>query len=144
MYKVFLFMLMISLVFSLTGCMPSYDPEAEEHFWQGIEYRKENKNDLAMKEFTRAVELAPDYDLAYYNRALLYYFDGDLERSLAEYNKALELSPNNPFWTYERGFLYIQLGEQEKAISDLERALEIGLAGSDKQKVEEALRRLGH
>lgn len=142
MCKVLLSLLTVSLAFSLGGCLPSYDAEAEEHFWQGIEYRRQEKNDLAMEEFTRAIELDPSYDLAYYNRALLYYFSGELERSLAEYNKALELSPNNPYWTYERGFLYLELGEREKAIVDLERSLEIGLAGSDRQRVEEAIAQL--
>jgi tetratricopeptide (TPR) repeat protein len=135
-------LLAIVLLFSLASCLPSYDPQAEEHFWQGIEYRKEEQNDLAMAEFTRAIELDPTYDLAYYNRALLYYFSGDLERSLTEYNIALELRPDNPYWTYERGFLYLQLGDQQKAIADLERALEIGLVGSDKQRVETALEEL--
>ena len=119
--------------------LPSFDPQAEEHFWQGIECRKQDQNDLAMREFTKAIELDPGYDLAYYNRALIYYFSGEPERSITEYNKALELSPNNPFWTYERGFLHLQLGEREKVIADLERSLELRLTGSDKQWVEDAL-----
>jgi tetratricopeptide (TPR) repeat protein len=142
MRKVHLSLFTLVLALSLGSCLPSYDPQAEEHFWQGIEYRKEDQNDLAMKEFTKAIELDPSYDLAYYNRALLYYFSGDLERSLVEYNQALELSPNNPYWTYERGLLYMQIGDREKAIADLERSLEIGLVGSDKQRVEEALSQL--
>jgi tetratricopeptide (TPR) repeat protein len=140
--KVHIPLLPIVLALSLGGCLPSYDPQAEEHFWQGIEYRKDDQNDLAMQEFTKAIELDPSYDLAYYNRALLYYFSGELEQSLVEYNKALELSPDNPYWTYERGFLYMQLGDREKAITDLERSLEIGLVGSDKQRVEETLAQL--
>jgi tetratricopeptide (TPR) repeat protein len=140
--KALLSLLTVVLAFSIKGCLPSFDPEAEEHFWQGIEYRRQEKNDLAMEEFTRAIELDPEYDLAYYNRALLYYFSGELERSLLEYNKALGLSPDNPYWRYERGFLYLELGEREKAIVDLERSLEIGLVGSDRQRVEEALSQL--
>ena len=143
MCKVLLSVLTVSLAFSLVGCMPSYDSEAEDHFWQGIEYRRQEKNDLAMEEFTKAIALDPSYDLAYYNRALLYYFSGELERSLVEYNKALELDPNNPYWTYERGFLYLEFGEREKAIADLERSLEIGLVGSDRERVEDTLAQLG-
>ena len=142
MKKGLLSFLSVALAFSLAGCLPSYGAEAEEHFWRGIEYRQQEMDGLAMEEFTKAIELNPEYDLAYYNRALLYYFDGDLQRSLAEYNKALELSPNNPYWTYERGFLHAQLGHREMAIADLERSLDLGLVGSDKQRVEDALARL--
>jgi tetratricopeptide (TPR) repeat protein len=142
MKRALLTILTVAVAISLGSCLRSYGDEAEEHFWQGIEYRRQDKNDLAMEEFTKAIELNPDYDLAYYNRALLYYFDGDLDRSLAEYNKALELRPDNPYWTYERGFLHARLGHREKAIADLERSLNLGLVGSDKQRVEDALAQL--
>jgi tetratricopeptide (TPR) repeat protein len=130
------------VTFSITGCLPSFDPEAEKHFWQGIEYRQENNNEAAMMEFSRAIEIDPDYSLAYYNRALIYYQSGDLGRSLTEYNMAIELNPNNPYWTYERGILHLQLGYREKAIIDLEKSLELGLPPSYRQKVEEALEQL--
>jgi len=127
------------LILSIAGCLPSFDPEAEKHFWQGIEFLKQKDQEEAMKEFSTAIEIDPDYSLAYYNRALIFYRYGDLGSSLSEYNKALELNPNNPYWTYERGFLHLQLGYREKGINDLERSLELGLSFSDKQKVEDAL-----
>jgi tetratricopeptide (TPR) repeat protein len=142
MNKALLFILTAALAFSVGSCLPSYGAEAEDHFWRGIESRQEGKSDLAMEEFTKAIELNPDYDLAYYNRALLYYFDRDLARSLEDYSKALELSPDNPYWTYERGFIHAELGHREEAIADLERALDLGLVGSDKQRVEDALAQL--
>jgi tetratricopeptide (TPR) repeat protein len=142
MRKMLHLLISIILLSSIAGCLPSFDPEAEEHFWQGIEYLKDDDQDSAMKEFSTAIEIDPDYSLAYYNRALIYYRNGDLESSLAEYNKALELDPKNPYWTYERGFLHLQLGYREKAIYDLERSLELGLSFSDRSKVEDALEHL--
>jgi len=139
MRKVLLSLISVLLACSIAGCLPSFDPEAEEHFWQGIEYRKQGNNDSAMEEFSRAIELDPDYSLAYYNRALIYYQRGDLESSLTEYSEAIDLDPNNPYWTYERGFLYLQLGDQESAIKDLEKSLELGLPLDYRQKVEEVL-----
>ena len=142
MRKVLLSVISVMLACSIAGCLPSFDPEAEEHFWQGIEYRRQENNEAAMKEFSRAIEIAPDYSLAYYNRARIYYQRGDLDNSLAEYSKAIELDPNNPYWTYERGFLYLQLGDQEMAIIDLEKSLELGLPLDYRQKVEEVLEQL--
>ena len=130
------------LAFSLAGCLPSFDAQAEEHFNQGIEYRRQGNNDSAMEEFTNAIELDPEYYFAYYNRALVYYQSGKLESSLADYTKAIELHPDNAYWTFERGFLYLELGDREKAIIDLERSLELGLPPDYGQRVEEALAQL--
>lgn len=142
MRKVLLSLLAALLVFSLTGCFPSFDAEAEEHFYQGIEYRRQGHNDSAMGEFTRAIELDPGYYFAYYNRALVYYQSGDLESSLADYSKATELHPDNAYWTFERGFIHLELGDREKAIIDLERSLELGLPPDYRQRAEEALAQL--
>jgi len=130
------------LALSLGGCFPSFDSEAEEHFNQGLEYERQAQHDLAMEEFTIAIELDPEYYYAYYNRALVYYRRGDLERSLADYSKAIDLRPDNAYWTSERGFLYLELGDRERAIVDLERSLELGLASDDRQRIEEVLAQL--
>ena len=142
MRKVPLSLLAALLAFSLAGCFPSFDAEAEEHFYQGIEYRRQGNNDSAMEEFTRAIELDPEYYFAYYNRALVYYQSGELESSLADYSKAIELHPDNAYWTFERGFLHLELGDREKAIIDLERSLELGLPPDYRQRAEEALAQL--
>ena len=142
MRKGFLSLLLALMVLLLTGCFPSFDAEAEEHFYQGIEYERQGNNEMARAEFTKAIELDPEYYFAYYNRALTYYRDGELERSLADYNQAIELQPDNPYWVYERGFLRLELGDQEKAIIDLEKSLELGLPSDYRQKVEKALAQL--
>jgi Tfp pilus assembly protein PilF len=142
MRKIFLCSLTTLLVFSLAGCLPSFDPEAEKHFYQGIEYIRQKNTNAAIEEFTKAIEIDPSYSYAYYNRALEYYRIGDLESSLADYNKAMELEPNNPYWTYERGFLHLKLGSRKKAIIDLERAIELGLPSDYKQNAEETLAEL--
>jgi Tfp pilus assembly protein PilF len=142
MRQVLLSLVVALLASPLAGCLPAFDPQAEEHFWQGIEYNRQENNALAMEEFTRAIELDPDYYLAYYNRALVYYQNGELENCLADYNQAIALSPENVYWTIERGFLYLKLGEWEKATLDLERAQELGVPYEYKQRVDEALTQL--
>ena len=142
MRKVLLSLLLILLAISLTGCLPSFDPEAEEHFYQGIEYRRQNNSALAIAEFTKSIELDPNYYYAYYNRARVYCENGDLENCLTDYNKASELSPDNVYWIIERGFLHIELGNQEKAIIDLEKSQELGVPPEYRQRVEDALNQL--
>ena len=127
------------LVCLLTGCLPSFDPKAEEHFYQGLEYTKQGNNNSAIDEFSKAIEIDPTYHFAYYNRALAYYRIGNLNSSLTDYNKAIELQPDNVYWIIERGFLHINLGNREEAIIDLEKAQELGIPYEYKERVEEAL-----
>ncbi len=142
MRKVFLSLLAILLIYLFAGCLPSFDPKAEEHFYQGIEYRRQRNNNAALEEFTRAIEIDPGYSFAYYNRALVYHQIGDLDSSLVNYNKAIELNQDNAYWTIERGFLYMELGDREKAIIDLERAQKLGVPLEYRQRVEAALAQL--
>ena len=142
MRKMLLALLTILLAYLLAGCLPSFDAEAEKHFYQGIDYTRQGNNDSAREEFTKAIEIDPKYYFAYYNRALAYYRIGDLESSLADYNKAIELQPDNVYWTIERGFLHVKLGDREKAIIDLKRSQELGVPYEYKQRVEEALAQL--
>jgi len=142
MRKMFLSLLAILLAYLFAGCLPSFDAKAEEHFYKGIEYRRQGDNNAALEEFTRAIEIDPKYYFAYYNRALVYHQIGDLESSLANYNKAIELNPDNAYWIIERGFLYMELGDREQAINDLERARELGIPPEYRQRVEEALAQL--
>lgn len=143
MRKAILFLVVILLGLSLSGCLGSFDPEAEEHFWQGIDFIREGKNDLAMEEFTRAIEIDPGYYYAYYNRARVYYEWGELENCIEEYSKAIELNPDNVYWTIERGLIYLEIGERDKAILDLERSQELGVPSEYRQRVEDALDQLG-
>lgn len=122
MRKIQLSIMILLLALSLAGCMPSFDPEAEQHFNQGIDYRRQQNNAKALQEFSQAIELDPDYSYAYYNRARVEFENGDLESSLTDYNQAITFEPENVYWTLERGFLYLELGDQENARLDFERA----------------------
>ena len=72
----------VLFLFLLTGCFPSFDAEAEKHFYNGIEYIKQENDDLAVDEFTKAIQLDPEYYFAYYNRALILFRIGELDRIL--------------------------------------------------------------
>jgi tetratricopeptide (TPR) repeat protein len=143
MRKQLRYSLIVLLGWSFAGCAAAHNAEAREHFSRGLDYRAQRQSDLAIEEFTKAIELDPQYELAYYNRGLAYYFEGDLARSLADLDKAIEIDPNNAYWHFDRGFIYLEFGDTEKGIADLERARELGLAPDDRQRVEEVLAQLG-
>lgn len=49
----------------------------------------------ARKEFTRAIQLLPDYVDAYYSRGLTYELDNQLDSALTDYKQALKLAPGH-------------------------------------------------
>ena len=53
------------------------------------------KFDDAIKNYTDAIELDPNYSNAYNNRGALYFNTGEHEKGIADFKKAVELDPNN-------------------------------------------------
>jgi len=53
-----------------------------------------NNNDEALKYFSKAISIKPDYILALYNRALVYEKIGKYKFAEIDYRKVLELYPN--------------------------------------------------
>ncbi|TRZ95050.1 MAG: tetratricopeptide repeat protein, partial [Dehalococcoidia bacterium] len=47
---------------------------------------------LAIADLSKAIELNPDYALAYYNRGNTYYRKKQADLAIADYNKVLEMS----------------------------------------------------
>lgn len=55
----------------------------------------QGKRSEARAEFTRAIQLLPDYVDAYYSRGLTYEQEGKLDSALADYQQALRLAPGH-------------------------------------------------
>ncbi|WP_447963710.1 tetratricopeptide repeat protein [Nitrospira sp. Ecomares 2.1] len=53
-----------------------------------------SQGDEALKNFTRALELNPDFSLAYNGKGCLYFGDGEFEKAWENFEKAKEVMPN--------------------------------------------------
>ena len=88
-----------------------------------------NKDYLgAQKEFTKVIEIIPNYWQAYHNRALSKRYLKDYKGAVKDYTKAIELNPNP--WAisyYQRAFNHDRLGDYRESIADYTNALELGL-----------------
>lgn len=49
--------------------------------------------DLAIADFTKAIELNRNSELVYYSRGIAYLAKGDRVRAVADYTKAVEINP---------------------------------------------------
>ena len=92
---------------------------------QGLIYNNNGEYDKAMSEFTKAIELDPNFALAYGNRGWVYIKLGQYEQAVADCTKAIELDPDLALAYNSRGWAYIELGEYEQALADYNRAIEL-------------------
>jgi len=89
------------------------------------------KNELytwksALKDYDKAIELAPDFESAILNRGTVKDENGDYNGAIEDYNKAIELNPNNGMAYFNRGNTKFNMKDQEGACLDWHKALDLG------------------
>ena len=99
---------------------------AKEYFYRGI-----SKNDLkdyngAISDYTKAIELNPNYASAYNNRGNSKDDLKDYYGAISDFNKAIELDPNYANAYKNRGISKENLGDLNNACADWKKAAELG------------------
>jgi tetratricopeptide (TPR) repeat protein len=77
----------------------------ENFFNLGIQFKSEGKDELAIENFTKAIELNPNDANAYIERARAYKYN-DFNKALNDYTKAIELNPNEADFYIKRADAY--------------------------------------
>ena len=89
-------------------------------------YRLEDgQYDLAVKEFTKALEENPDHVMAHLGLAITYMQMGKNTEALYKFNLVIEINPELAAAYANRGILYDRSGEHAKALADYRKALEL-------------------
>ena len=106
---------------------PAKSPSsADAYLMRGETLSGNQQYDLAISDYTAAIELKPDYAEAYNDRGFAYYLKGDFERAISDYTRAIELRPNYPKAYNSRGVAYMQGGYgRAKSVPDFDRAIEL-------------------
>ena len=99
--------------------------EAEILNNRGLDYRDAGDYDRAVEYFTKAIELNPNYAIAYNNRGGVYSDKGDYDRALEDCNKAIILKPEYAEPYSNRGSIYRDTGEVDLAINDYDMAIQL-------------------
>ena len=79
----------------------------------------------AIKSYTEAIELKPDFPEAYYNCGCVKATLDQHEAAIADYDEALRLTPDDANAYYNRGNSKAALGQYEAALADYEEALRL-------------------
>ena len=88
-------------------------------------YRLKGDFDRAIADFTRAVDINPQFHVRYFNRGYAHLLKGDFDRAIADYSKTVELNPQDYFAYYLRGVAHELKRDYDRAIADYTRAIEI-------------------
>jgi len=92
---------------------------------RGEYYAKFNYTEVAIKDFSKALEIAPDYVRALQLRAESYKEKGLKNLALADYSAAMKEQPRNANLYQSRGVYHGSLGEYDLAEADLKKALKL-------------------
>lgn len=88
-------------------------------------YKRKKYND-SVYAFSQAIELVPEFTIAYYNRGNIFARNlGKYQESIMDYDKVLELNPEYTKAYNNRGLSYGKLGSHQLAIRDFDRAIEL-------------------
>ena len=83
--------------------------------------------ELVRADLDKVIQLAPDFEYAYYNRAVLFCQQNDYHAAVVDFGKAIEVNPNFGEAYFNRGLTYIFLGQVKEGLADLSKAGEMGL-----------------
>ena len=81
------------------------------------------RNDEAVNAFEKVVEIDPEFDRAYYGKALAYQYQGEHEQVATALNKAIEINPSPYYYWRELGFSYGELEQYDEALAAYEEAI---------------------
>jgi len=90
---------------------------------RGVLYEHQGIDMNAINDYSKAIELKPDYDDAWYNRGALYSRQGLPENAIRDYSKAIASDSGYTEAYINRGNIYSQQGLLEKAIADYSKAI---------------------
>ena len=79
----------------------------------------------AISDYTKAIDIDPNYSIAYFNRGFVKSKLKDYYGAISDYNKAIEHNPNHRNSYINRGIAKGNLKDYYGAISDYNKAIEI-------------------
>jgi tetratricopeptide (TPR) repeat protein len=101
---------------------PDGNPVAYYH--RGIAYQTNERYPEAIRDYSKAISLNPDFYEAYNNRATVYDTLDQPEPAIRDYTRSLALKPHFRIY-YNRGMSYAWVGAYANAISDFTHSLSL-------------------
>ena len=91
-------------------------------------YDKQGKFIDAINDFSKAIQLNPDYAESYTNRGGVYVQLDDFVQARYDFTKAIEINPKMSQAYNNRAIVFYQLKQYTKAWEDLQKTKQLGYA----------------
>ncbi|GLC90220.1 tetratricopeptide repeat protein [Lysinibacillus piscis] len=99
--------------------------DVQFYFKRGLINRKLQNYEGSIVDYTKVIELRPNYAVAYNNRGVAYDDLGKYDEALENYTKVIELNPNYAKAYNNRGIVYKKLEKYDEALEDYTKAIEL-------------------
>ncbi|MCL2923639.1 MAG: tetratricopeptide repeat protein [Trichodesmium sp. MAG_R04] len=98
---------------------------AQALYRDGQKSAKQGRQQTAIANYTKALQLNPKNPFIYYQRGNSYYSKKAYEKAIKDYTAGIKIKPNYKDAYYQRALIYYELDNNEKAITDLTQILRI-------------------
>ncbi|MFK7936179.1 MAG: tetratricopeptide repeat protein, partial [Saprospiraceae bacterium] len=109
----------------LDNSLTAFPNSAIAYDLRGVALLKLNRLADAETNFTQAIELRPDFAIAWYNLGRIAEQLGKSEAAMEHFNQALELEGDLTKAYFDRALLHKKTGDAEAAIADYDKILEL-------------------
>lgn len=118
----------IILVVIAYGCS---EDAAFKHMRKGDDYLSKDNYELAAAEYSKAIELKPNYYYLYMMRCEVYYKQKKFNLAISDCSKAIQLNSDIATSYVNRGRSYAAIGQYELATEDIKEAMSLNPSLND-------------
>jgi len=118
--------ILLLLTFTISYCSYSQS-DATDYIIKGNAKLKLKDYKGAMQDYNKAIDLDPEYKIAYFGRGTAKVKLKDYSGAIKDYNKAIDLDPEFKNAYYGRGIAKYRLKDINGACLDWSKAGELGL-----------------
>ena len=98
---------------------------AEQFHARGYDARKKGDYELAIQQYSEALQIFPHHFKALFNRGFAYDKMGMFDQAIDDYSNAIQLDPNNAYTYYNKGISLDRKGDYDEAINCFTQAISI-------------------
>ncbi|NQE45168.1 hypothetical protein C5S31_03980 [ANME-1 cluster archaeon GoMg2] len=117
--------------------------ESEDYLNRGTDFYQRGKYDLALTAFDKAIELKPDFALAWTGRGLALGKLSRYDEAFTAFDKAIELKPEDGNIWYNEACIYSRKGDKENTLNSLSKATELDAKFKEMAKKDDDFKNLG-
>ncbi len=111
--------ILLTLLIACIGVSVIFAQSVKKYYKTGMEFVEAQNYTEAISHFSKAIELKPDYDKAYLERAKAYEKTGNISAAAEDFERLTILTPKDADVFYNTGRLFYKLGKHEEALKKL-------------------------